>query len=175
MTKASIWTDGAVVGLAGKPGRAGWGAVVRVGNLRRETCGGLTQGTVFRMELTAAIEALKALETPCEVDLHSDSLRLVRTMRIGLPWLWRENGYAKPDGGTTAEADLWEKLLKECDRHKDVRFFKVRAHSGDDMNYLADKLARLGRDRVLIGERGTLTAVSILKNGRWVPAEGEVA
>ena len=68
--EVSIWTDGA---CSGNPGPGGWGAILRFGAHEKELCGGEALTTNNRMELTAAIEALEALNRPCTVHLHTDS------------------------------------------------------------------------------------------------------
>ena len=70
MKKVEIYTDGA---CRGNPGRGGWGAILKYGAFEREISGGERSTTNNRMELTAAIEALKMLKEPCSVTLTSDS------------------------------------------------------------------------------------------------------
>jgi ribonuclease HI len=66
----TIYTDGA---CKGNPGPGGWGALLELGERRKELHGGELNTTNNRMELTACIEALNALKKPCVVDLHTDS------------------------------------------------------------------------------------------------------
>ena len=66
MKKVTIYTDGA---CSGNPGPGGWGAVLKYGEAEKELSGGDAHTTNNRMEVTAAIEALKALKEDCEVDL----------------------------------------------------------------------------------------------------------
>jgi len=74
MKKVSIYTDGA---CSGNPGDGGWGAILIYGNHEKEVSGFEKDTTNNRMELVAAINALKMLKEPCEVDLYSDSAYLV--------------------------------------------------------------------------------------------------
>src|SRR5215471_258722 len=69
-----IYTDGACVG---NPGPGGWSAVLLCGEARREISGGFRRTTNNRMELLAAIEALRALREPCDVTIYSDSRYVV--------------------------------------------------------------------------------------------------
>ena len=67
MKKIEIYTDGA---CKGNPGPGGWGAVLRSGAHEKELSGRDPATTNNRMEMTAVIEALKALKAPSEVQLH---------------------------------------------------------------------------------------------------------
>ena len=69
MKKIEIFTDGA---CSGNPGPGGWGAILRFEGREKELSGGEANTTNNRMELTACIEALKALKEPCEVILTTD-------------------------------------------------------------------------------------------------------
>ena len=69
MTPVEIATDGA---CKGNPGPGGWAALLRNGVNEKELHGGEPETTNNRMELTAVIEALRALKEPCEVELYSD-------------------------------------------------------------------------------------------------------
>jgi len=60
-----------------KSGDGGWGAILIYGNHEKEVSGFEKDTTNNRMELVAAINALKMLKEPCEVDLYSDSAYLV--------------------------------------------------------------------------------------------------
>ena len=87
-----IFTDGA---CSGNPGPGGWAAILVAGGRKKEVSGGVQSTTNNRMELTAAIEALKKLKKPCSVTLYSDSAYLVSAFSKG--WLvnWKRNGWKK--------------------------------------------------------------------------------
>ncbi len=74
MKKVDIYTDGA---CSGNPGKGGWAAVLFYEGKKMELSGAAPHTTNQRMELVAAIEALRALNQPCEVTLYSDSAYLV--------------------------------------------------------------------------------------------------
>jgi len=120
-----IYADGACVG---NPGPGGWGVViVEPPDERRELNGGpYPQTTNNRMEITAAIEGLRALPEAADVTLHTDSEYVVKTMTLG--WKRNKNG------------DLWDELDREVARHR-VRFQWVQGHAGDRWNERADRLA----------------------------------
>lgn len=132
----SIWTDGS---CSGNPGPGGWAAVLRYGRHERQIFGSEADTTNQRMELTAAVEALKTLKRRCAVSLFSDSAHLVNAINEGWAERWRANGWRKK-GGRLANPDLWTALLGLMDEH-DVTMVKVKGHSNDEGNNLADALA----------------------------------
>ncbi|MEE2951105.1 RNase HI [Fulvimarina manganoxydans] len=137
--RVEIFTDGA---CSGNPGPGGWGAILRFGGAEKELKGGEPETTNNRMELLAAIEALSALTRPCAVDLHSDS----EYMRNGITkWIhgWKKNGWKTADRKPVKNAELWQKLDAERERH-DVTFHWVKGHAGHVDNERADELARAG-------------------------------
>lgn len=94
------------------------------------------------MELRAAIEGLKALTRPCEVDLHTDS----QYVRKGITeWLanWKRNGWKTASKQPVKNEDLWRQLDELTARHR-VRWHWVKGHAGVPDNELADELANLG-------------------------------
>ena len=137
MKHVNLYTDGA---CRGNPGRGGWGAILVYEGIEKELCGGEVKTTNNRMELTAAIEGLKALKYPCEVTLCSDSKYLIDA--IEKKWLvsWKKRGWKKSDGSKVLNVDLWEALESELSRHK-VEFVWVRGHNGHDYNERCDELA----------------------------------
>ena len=80
MQKVIIYTDGA---CSGNPGPGGWAAVLIYGEHKKEISGGNKETTNNIMELTAILEALKALKTECEVELYSDSAYSVNAFNQG--------------------------------------------------------------------------------------------
>ena len=141
MKKVEIFTDGA---CRGNPGPGGWGALLRCGDAERELHGGEPDTTNNRMELQAAIEALKALSQRCSVDLTTDSVYV----KDGITrWLegWKEKGWKTAARKPVKNVDLWQALDEENQRH-DVRWHWVKGHSGHAENERADLLANLGID-----------------------------
>jgi ribonuclease HI len=119
-----VYADGS---CEGNPGPGGWGIVIVTPQGTRRLSGGDSQTTNNRMEIMAAIEALRAIDPGVPVILRSDSQYLVKTMNEG----WRR----------TKNQDLWKQLDAEVARHN-VRFEWVRGHAGDALNEEADELAR---------------------------------
>lgn len=90
--KITIYTDGA---CSGNPGPGGWGAVLLYGSHRKELSGFVPDTTNNKMELLAAVEALRALKVPCQVELYSDSAYLINAWKQG--WLanWQKKRLEK--------------------------------------------------------------------------------
>ena len=132
----TIYTDGA---CTGNPGPGGWGAILRYGSHEKEISGGEADTTNNRMELRAALEALRALNEPCQVTLFTDSEYLRRGITEWLPGWKRRNWRRK--GGKLANVDLWMKLDEEIGRHE-IDWRWVKGHAGHPLNERVDKLAR---------------------------------
>ena len=143
MKQVRAFTDGA---CSGNPGPGGWGAVLQFGDHERELHGGAADTTNNRMELTAAIEALKALSEPCRVRLTTDSTYV----KDGITqWLanWKRNGWRTAAKKPVKNQDLWQALDHESARHA-IDWCWVKGHSGHPENERADRLANLGMDEV---------------------------
>jgi ribonuclease HI len=134
-----IHTDGA---CSGNPGPGGWGAILEFNGTTKELFGGVPDTTNNRMELTAALEGLRALKSPCVVAIHTDS----EYLRNGITkWIhgWRKNGWKTADKKPVKNAELWQALGELIAKHQ-VSWHWVRGHSGHDLNERADELAREG-------------------------------
>lgn len=138
MKQVTIYTDGA---CSGNPGPGGWGAVLIYGDKRKELSGAEPRTTNQRMEITAAIEALKALKEPCQVRLHSDSAYLINAFRQGWLKRWQRNGWQTINKKPVENQDLWQELLQLTAQHR-VEWVKVRGHSDNAENNRCDELAR---------------------------------
>jgi ribonuclease HI len=137
LPRVTVYTDG---GCRPNPGPGGWGVVVLLpGKRPQELNGGEPDTTNNRMELTAAIEALRAIPTPHQVELVTDS----QYVRRGVTeWLgrWQGNGWQTADRKEVQNRDLWEALAAELERHR-VVWRWTRGHTGDRYNERADRLA----------------------------------
>ena len=143
MKQVEAFTDGA---CRGNPGPGGWGALLRFGEHERELWGGERETTNNRMELTAAIEALRALKEPCKVSLTTDS----EYVRKGITeWIanWKRRGWRTAAKQPVKNVDLWQALDDETQRHS-VDWHWVKGHSGHRENEIADQLANRGIDEL---------------------------
>ncbi|MBP9714482.1 MAG: ribonuclease HI [Sterolibacterium sp.] len=142
-----IYTDGA---CSGNPGPGGWGVLLRMaterGAVESELFGGEADTTNNRMELTAVIEALKALKRPVRARVHTDSQYVQKGIS---EWIhgWKKRGWRTADKQPVKNADLWRLLDAEAARHQ-IEWLWVRGHNGHADNERADALARQGVDRV---------------------------
>jgi ribonuclease HI len=139
--EVKIWTDGA---CSGNPGPGGWGVLLLAGTRRKELFGGDPDTTNNRMELMAAIEALKALKKASAVTLHTDSTYV----KDGLTkWIhgWKKNGWKTAAKKPVKNKDLWIALDDACQRHE-IKWVWVKGHAGDEGNEKADELARRGAE-----------------------------
>lgn len=132
-----IYTDGAA---EPNPGPGGYGVVLVYGPHRKQLSGGFARTTNNRMELMAAIKGLETLKEPCDVTLVSDSKYLVDAMTKGWAQRWRRQGWRRSDKEPVANADLWERLLALCDRHR-VTFEWVKGHADHPENEQCDRMA----------------------------------
>lgn len=131
MKSITIHSDGACLG---NPGAGGWAAVLEYGSAKKELVGGDIATTNNRMELQAAIQALKQLKEPCNVDLFTDS----EYLRQGIAtWIhvWKSRGWKK-----TKNKDLWLELDAAASKHE-INWHWVRGHAGDPNNERCDFLA----------------------------------
>ncbi|MFC2106023.1 ribonuclease HI [Candidatus Bipolaricaulota bacterium] len=140
VTTVTIYTDGA---CSGNPGPGGWGAVLISGSLRKEISGGDPATTNNRMELMAAISALRELKQPSTADLFTDS----KYVKQGISeWItqWKVNGWKRRSGKRwllVKNEDLWRQLDALVETHR-VTFHWVEGHAGHPENERADELAR---------------------------------
>ncbi|MCS2610561.1 ribonuclease HI [Halomonas dongshanensis] len=137
----TVYTDGA---CRGNPGPGGWGVLLASGQHEKTLKGYEPQTTNNRMELMAAIMALKALNKPCNVSLWTDS----QYVRQGITqWIhnWKKRGWKTAAKQPVKNAELWQALDAETQRHR-VSWHWVKGHSGHPGNECADALANAAID-----------------------------
>ena len=132
MKKITLFSDGSALG---NPGPGGYGVILRYGDKERELCGGERHTTNNRMELLAAIEGLRALKEPCDVEIVSDSSYVVKGIN---EWL---DGWIKRDFKKVKNPDLWREYIEVSKPHK-IKAIWVRGHNGHDENERCDILAK---------------------------------
>jgi ribonuclease HI len=149
LKRVVVHTDGA---CSGNPGPGGWGVILAFNGREKELFGGAPETTNNRMELTAAIEALRALKGPCIVELHTDS----KYLQDGITrWIhgWKRNGWKTAAKKPVKNADLWQALEAETATHR-IDWRWVQGHAGHDVNERADALARKGMAPFMPKRRG---------------------
>jgi ribonuclease HI len=132
----TIFSDGA---CEGNPGPGGWAAVLQYGKHRREISGGEPATTNNRMELQAAIEALRALKEPCAVAFHTDS----KYLKDGIStWVagWKRRQWRTSGKKPVKNQDQWQELDEVAAKHK-VTWHWVKGHAGHPENERCDQLA----------------------------------
>ena len=139
-----IYTDGACIG---NPGPGGWAAIVLMENQKNEIFGGEKLTTNNRMELMAAIKGLEYCvkqdqkqPTLKHVKIFTDSIYLKEGITT---WIntWEKNNWKTADKKNVKNVDLWKKL-KDLVQSKQVEWCWIKGHAGNEMNELADKLAK---------------------------------
>lgn len=139
MEPVIIYTDGA---CKGNPGVGGWGVYLTWKEHSKEICGGKKRTTNNQMELTAVIEALKAIKRKAYLVIHTDS----RYVHNGITkWIhtWRKNGWRTSTHKPVKNIELWQELSRLVDLY-DIEWHWVKGHANIEGNEKADKLANKG-------------------------------
>lgn len=136
MKKVTIHSDG---GCDGNPGPGGWAAVLRHGEHAKEISGGCPATTNNRMEMQAAVEALRTLKEPCEVEFFTDSKYLQNGIST---WIkqWKARGWRTVGKAPVKNEDLWRALDEQATRHR-VQWCWLKGHAGHEDNERCDELA----------------------------------
>ncbi|MEC7028198.1 MAG: ribonuclease HI [Pseudomonadota bacterium] len=131
-----LYTDGA---CSGNPGPGGWGALMIWNGHEKEMSGGVPETTNNRMELTAVIEGLKALNRECVVEVYTDSKYVMQGIT---EWMagWKAKGWKTAAKKPVKNQDLWIALDEQVQSHT-VKFHWVKGHAGHPENERADSLA----------------------------------
>lgn len=136
MKRIQIITDGACVG---NPGPGGWACILRFNGHAKELYGSVAQTTNNRMELTAAIEGLRLLKEPCDVEVVTDS----EYVKNGITkWIlgWKKNGWLTAAKKPVVNQDLWEELDELARTHK-MEWTWTKGHADHADNNRCDELA----------------------------------
>jgi ribonuclease HI len=136
MKKVQLITDGACVG---NPGPGGWAYILRFGEHKREMSGSEPDTTNNRMELRAAIEGMRALREPCEVEVVTDS----EYLKNGITkWIhgWKRNGWKTASKKPVVNQDLWNELDDLTSRHQ-IEWTWTKGHADHGDNNRCDELA----------------------------------
>ena len=142
-----IFTDGA---CRGNPGPGGWGVLLRFNGVEKILSGAELQTTNNRMEMTAVIEALKALTRPCEVSITTDS----KYVKDGITqWIkqWKLRNWQTANKKPVKNKELWQTLDELVEKHT-VTWHWVKGHSGHPENEKVDQLANEAIDQLKVGK-----------------------
>ena len=138
MPAIEVFTDGA---CSGHPGAGGWGVILRYGEIEKELSGGEENTTNNRMELTAVIEALKALKKECDITIYTDSRYVMDGVQEWMP-NWKLNGWKTTNKKSPVKnVEQWQILDSLLSKHK-IKWVWVKGHNGHPENERVDKLAR---------------------------------
>ena len=143
MKTVIIYTDGA---CRGNPGPGGWGVLLKYGTTSKELYGGDASTTNNKMELTAAIKALKEIKEASEITLYTDSKYVLQGIE---EWIhnWKKREWKGANKKPVKNIELWKELDELRDKHN-IKWKWVKGHSGDPGNEIADMLANKGIDEL---------------------------
>lgn len=142
MKKVQVITDGSCLG---NPGRGGWACILRYEGKVKEIWGSEPHTTNNRMELTAAIRALQALQVACVAEMVTDSQYVKKGIES---WManWKRNGWKTADKKPVQNQDLWMELDREVTRHQ-TEWTWTKGHAQNADNNRCDELARNAAER----------------------------
>lgn len=145
-----IYTDGSCSNNQEEENSGGWGAVLMYKDHYKEIYGGEKNTTNNRMELTAVIKALEELKTDkVPLAIHSDSAYVLNCFKSKWYENWRKNNWLNARKQPVENRDLWERLLDLAENKiglDKIQWVKVKGHSGDKYNDIADALAKKGAE-----------------------------
>ena len=136
MKSVQLITDGACIR---NPGPGGWACILRFKQLKREMWGSAPQSTNNRMELTAAVKGLAALNEPCQVEIVTDS----KYLKNGITkWVkgWKQGGWLTKEKQPVLNRDLWEELDALNSKHQ-TKWTWTKGHASHEDNNRCDELA----------------------------------
>lgn len=137
-----IYTDGA---CKGNPGEGGWGAVIENKKSVNKLYGYEKNTTNNRMEIVAAIKALKTFSEKSDIIIYTDSKYLMNGIN---DWInnWKKNNWKTSNKKDVKNVDLW-KIIDELNLKHNIEWNWVKGHSGNPGNEMADDLANLAISR----------------------------
>lgn len=128
MTVLRMYTDGGCSGNQSSENVGGWGSILEFGEHKKELYGGEANTTNNRMELTAVIEAFKALKKDGQtVEVFTDSSYVANCFREEWYVSWEKNNWRNAAKKSVENQDLWKELLALVRRHH-VTFHRVKGH-----------------------------------------------
>lgn len=151
------WTDGSSKSMQTDSPYGGWGCYLINGEKTKELFGGEDITTNNRMEITAVIKGLEAINIKCgkDVEVYSDSAYVINCITANPPWhiKWQSNGWINSKKEKVLNKDLWINLVSILSKFEKanikVDFLKVKSHIGIERNEIADELANKGANLIL--------------------------
>ena len=146
--RVEMYCDGGCRGNQQRTNVGGWGVLLVWGQHERELYGGERDTTNNKMELTAAIEGLRAIHNKqVGVDVYTDSSYVHNGITS---WVsgWIAKGWVNSKREPVANKELWLELLRERDQFPDLQFHKVKGHADNEGNNRADELANIAMDEI---------------------------
>lgn len=143
MDNIIIYTDG---GCRGNPGLGAWAAILisEKHNLRLEIGESENDTTNNKMEMKAVIKALERLKNSHNIKVYSDSAYLVNGMNEWI-YSWQKNNWIKSDKKPVENKEYWIKLIELSKKHN-IKFIKVKGHSDNKENNIADEIVNILMD-----------------------------
>lgn len=163
MNKITIFTDGS---SRGNPGRGGWGAVVISNDKVVELGGREDMTTNNRMEMMAAIQGLKSVDSKIPITVYSDSQYVIKGIT---EWIsgWIAKGWRNSQKKAVLNRDLWEELLSVT-QNKTINWKFVKGHADTAGNVRCDEIATMFADNENInlynGSKENYAQTEILKS-----------
>lgn len=137
MKEVTLYCDGA---CSKNPGPGGWGSILIYKGNEKELSGYCELTTNNQMEITAALNGLKALKEPCKVDIYTDSAYVCNAFLQNWIYGWLKNGWVNSKKEPVKNKELWQELY-EMTRFHNVTWHKVKGHADNIYNNRCDKLA----------------------------------
>jgi len=132
-----VFTDGSCLG---NPGKGGWAILIIENNSTREFFGSEKTTTNNRMELTAAINAVKKTKSKKKVKIVTDS----KYVKNGIEtWInnWKKNNWKTSNKQNVKNKDLWIKLDTLIQK-RNINWSWVKGHANNFYNERVDLLAK---------------------------------
>ncbi|MEW9121703.1 MAG: RNase H family protein [Thermotaleaceae bacterium] len=125
----NLYTDGACSGNQYAENKGGWGAILEYGQHQKELWGGEVNTTNNKMEMTALLEGLKSLnQNDLTIHVYSDSSYLIECFTKKWYIKWQMNGWMTAAKSPVENRELWEALLEQIQRQKEIGFYRVKGH-----------------------------------------------
>lgn len=149
--RITVYTDGGSRGNGKKDALGGWGVLLQYKSRKKELCGSVLGATNNEMELLAVIKAFEEIQTnSIPVDIHTDSAYVSNGINKGWVDNWIRNGWVNSSKKPVANKELWQRLYRLIQKQDEVKIIKVKGHSDNEGNNMADMLVNKAMDDYLL-------------------------